>query len=271
MTMPAMPGSALVVIESELVFRGFKTILDRPPMALDRDQRFDRCSRWTPGGKEGHVAVDDATTDQQTTCPQTIICAAVVLGLKIGEFDIAPIVQSRPLGSSSRRQTLPIGRVLRPGDVFGLAADRPRLAPGSEDMSAADAEHVAFAGSTQLLLDVADTIDGITGNPLEWYRRGYGACDHSRRKPGFGCKADIGGHVYGFQATGVIGPFLRKIQRTINERMAVARNVGSEHADLAVRDLACGTSVLPRHSARRLALFEKAGLVDHEDRIVICE
>jgi hypothetical protein len=26
---------------------------------------------------------------------------------------------------------------------------------------------------------------------------------------------------------------------------------------------------LPRHSARRLALLEKAGLVDHEDRIVI--
>ena len=23
-------------------------------------------------------------------------------------------------------------------------------------------------------------------NPLKWYRRGYSACDHSRRKPGFG-------------------------------------------------------------------------------------
>src|SRR5258708_37863137 len=148
MTMPAMPGSYRVVLEPELVFRGFQHLLDRPPMALDRDQRFDRCSRWTPGGEEGHVAVDDATTDQQPTCPQTIICAAVFLGLKIGEFDIAPIMQSRPLGSGSRRQTLPIGRVLRPGDVFGLAADRARLAPGSEDMSAADAEHVAFAGPT---------------------------------------------------------------------------------------------------------------------------
>src|SRR5258708_20320258 len=107
MTMPAMPGSALVVIEPELVFRGFKTILDRPPMALDRDQRFDRCSRWTPGGKEGHVAVDDATTDQQTTCPQTIICAAVFLGLKIGECDIAPTIHSRSPGSPPPTQTRP--------------------------------------------------------------------------------------------------------------------------------------------------------------------
>jgi hypothetical protein len=51
--------------------------------------------------------------------------------------------------------------------------------------------------------------------------------------------------------------------------MTVARNVGSEDPDLAVRDLARGTSVLPHHSARRLALLEKAGLVDHEHRIVI--
>src|SRR3982074_3957956 len=51
--------------------------------------------------------------------------------------------------------------------------------------------------------------------------------------------------------------------------MTVARNVGSEDPDLAVCDLARGTSVLPCHAARRLALLEKAGLVDHEDRFVI--
>src|SRR5712664_2605294 len=75
------------------------------------------------------------------------------------------------------------------------------------------------------------------------------------------------GHVCSFQAIWIVGPFLRKIQRTIDERMTVARNVGSEDSDLAVRDLARGTSVLPRHSARRLALLEKAGLVDHENRV----
>src|SRR5277367_3088002 len=37
--MPPMPGSALVVIESELVFRGLKTVLNRPPMAFDCHQR----------------------------------------------------------------------------------------------------------------------------------------------------------------------------------------------------------------------------------------
>src|SRR6478736_4538861 len=51
--------------------------------------------------------------------------------------------------------------------------------------------------------------------------------------------------------------------------MTMARNVGSEDSDLAVGNLACRTGVLPRHSARRFALFEKAGLVDHQRCIVI--
>jgi hypothetical protein len=95
------------------------------------------------------------------------------------------------------------------------------------------------------------------------------ARNHSRRKPGFGGKAGIGGHVGGFEASWIVSPFLRKIQRAIDERMTVARHVGSEDADLSVRDLAGRASVLPRHSTRRLALFEKAGLVDYEHRIVI--
>ena len=136
-------------------------------------------------------------------------------------------------------------------------------------MRAADPEDIAFACATQLLFDVTDTGDRIACNPLEWYRRGYGACNHSRRKLWFGRKAGIGGYVGGFQAIRIVSPFLRKIQRAIDEPMTVARNIGSEDSDLSARDLARGTRVLPCHSARRLALFEKAGLVDHQDRIVI--
>ena len=62
--MPPMPGSALVVIESELVFRGLKTVLNRPPMAFDCHQRFDGCCGWTPGGEEGEVPIGDMTSDQ---------------------------------------------------------------------------------------------------------------------------------------------------------------------------------------------------------------
>src|SRR5882724_5584627 len=138
-------------------------------------------------------------------------------------------------------------------------------------MSPADSEHIAFACLAELLFDISDTVDRIGSNPLEWHSRGYGACDHCRRKLWFGRKACVGRHVCGFQTIGIVGPFLRKIQRAIDERMAMTRNVGSEDADLAVRDLACRTSVLPRYSASRFALLEKAGLVDHQHRIVVCQ
>ncbi len=78
------------------------------------------------------------------------------------------------------------------------------------------------------------------------------AGEHPRRKLWLGRKADIGGHVCSFQAIRVVSPFLRKIQRTIDERMTVARNVGREDADLAVRDLAGGTSILPRGTLFRV-------------------
>ena len=107
--MPAVPGSALVVIEPELVFGGLKTVLDRPSMAFDRNQRFDGCSRWAPGGEEGKIAIGDTTTDQQPARPHTIIGTVELPGLEIGQFEITPIVQPRSFGSGSRRQALPVG------------------------------------------------------------------------------------------------------------------------------------------------------------------
>src|SRR5450432_2907264 len=80
--MPPMPGSALVVIEPELVFRGLKTVLDRPPMAFDRHQCFDGCSRWTPGAEEGEITIGDIskpTTGRLSTlatCASSPICCS---------------------------------------------------------------------------------------------------------------------------------------------------------------------------------------------------
>jgi hypothetical protein len=58
-------------------------------------------------------------------------------------------------------------------------------------MSAADPEHIAFACPSYLLFDIANTVDRIASNPLEWDSRGNGACNHSRGKLWFGRKADI--------------------------------------------------------------------------------
>jgi hypothetical protein len=125
-----MPGSALVVIEPELVLRGLKTILDRPPMTLDRYQRFDRCSCWTPGGKEGEIAISYISTDQQTSRPKALICVIESFDLEIGQFEIAPIMQPRSFSSSPCRQAFPVGRAPRLGDARGRAGNRSPLAPG---------------------------------------------------------------------------------------------------------------------------------------------
>ena len=110
------------MIEPELVLRGLKTVLDRPALTFDCHQRFDGCPRRTPGGEEGEIAIGNMTTDQQTACPQTLIRTVEFFDLEIGQFEITPIMQPWSFGSCSCRQTLPVGRALRPGDVCALPA-----------------------------------------------------------------------------------------------------------------------------------------------------
>src|SRR5436853_157852 len=97
--------------------------LDRPAMAFDCDQRFNGRSCWAPGGEEGEVIICDATTDQQTACPQTVICAVELPGIEIGQFEIAPIMQPRSFGSVPCRQAFPVGRTPRRRDVRSGARD----------------------------------------------------------------------------------------------------------------------------------------------------
>src|ERR1700731_2796551 len=73
----------------------------------------------------------------------------------------------------------------------------------------------------------------------------------------------------GLQASRIVGPALRQIERPIDESMAVTRHVGSKNTDLTVRNFARRTSILPRYSARCLALLEKAGLIDHQHRVLV--
>lgn len=122
-TMPAMPGSALVVIEPEFVFGGLKAVLDRPAMAFDCDQRFDGCSCRAPGGEEGKIAISDAATDQQAACPQVVVGAVELPGIEIGQFEIAPVMQPRSFGPVSCGQAFPVGRAPCRGDVRGGTGD----------------------------------------------------------------------------------------------------------------------------------------------------
>src|SRR6266576_479707 len=132
-----------------------------------------------------------------------------------------------------------------------------------------DAEYIAFTGLAEVPLDIADPIDAIARNPTERHASRKGALDHLDRKLRLGQKADVVRHICGLQASRIVGPALRQIERPIDESMAVTRHVGSKNTDLTVRNFACRTSILPRYSARCLALLEKAGLIDHQHRVLI--
>jgi hypothetical protein len=74
----------------------------------------------------------------------------------------------------------------------------------------------------------------------------------------------MAGLVAKLQAFPVRGPVLGKVEPPVHQGVASGRDVGGEHPDLAVRDLARGPGVLAPDPARRLALLDKAGLVDHQ-------
>src|SRR5262245_21565836 len=132
-----------------------------------------------------------------------------------------------------------------------------------------DAEYIAFTGLASLPLDNADPIDAIGRNPAKRHASGNGALDHLGGKLRLGRKADVTRHVCGLQASRIVDPALRQIERSIDEGMAVTRYVGSKNTDLTVRNFARRTSVLPRDPARSLALLEKAGFIDHQHRVLV--
>jgi hypothetical protein len=73
------------------------------------------------------------------------------------------------------------------------------------------------------------------------------------------------------QARGFVRPFLWQVERPIDEGMTMPRHIGGEHSDLAIGDLARRAGVLTCDPARGLALFQKAGLIDDQDRVLIAK
>src|SRR5271154_4680951 len=89
------------------VFGCLEAILDRPAMALNADQGLDRSPCRTPGGEVGEIAVGDITPDQQTSCPKDLAVMVRLFAFEIGQFEVAPVVQSWSFGSGTGRQPPP--------------------------------------------------------------------------------------------------------------------------------------------------------------------
>lgn len=134
-----------------------------------------------------------------------------------------------------------------------------------------DAQHVALGLTTQRRFDLAHAVDTVCGNPSERNAGGDRAPDHCRSHGRLGRKLYIVGNMRGLQARRITRPGLWQVERAVNERVAFGRDVGTEHANLAVGDLAGRTGILPPNAARRMALFQKASFIDHQHRVGIAE
>ena len=53
-----------------------------------------------------------------------MVCFVVLVGVKVGEFEIAPVMQTRSLRAFSCRQTLPIRWLKRIGNLGSRACDQ---------------------------------------------------------------------------------------------------------------------------------------------------
>src|SRR5271169_4037764 len=86
---------------------------DLPP----KSTVYDYFDLWTydgtlqrihPGGEVGEIAVGDITPDQQASCPKDLAVMVRLLAFEIGQFEVAPVVQSWSFGSGTGRQTPPV-------------------------------------------------------------------------------------------------------------------------------------------------------------------
>src|SRR3954469_6964983 len=127
MAVPAMPGAALVMVEAKLILRGLEGIFDDPALPFDGDQGLDCGPGRTPGGEVGTLAIGKAAADQQATGPEAGGAGSGLLCLQVGQFEVSPVVEPRPLGALARGQALPGSRRETLRDRLGGPGDH-RLA-----------------------------------------------------------------------------------------------------------------------------------------------
>ncbi len=74
-------------------------------------------------------------------------------------------------------------------------------------------------------------------------------------------------HVRASPASRIVGPGFRQIKGAVDEGVTLARDIGREHADLAVGDLAGRAGVLPADATGGFALLQESRLVHDEHRV----
>src|SRR5665811_1911820 len=177
-----------------------------------------------------------------------------------------PGARSRWFAGAPRRS-----RKISPKAHGGAPANHLLLAPGMEHMIGGNAQNITLARLAEQGFDFSRAVHAVRRNKREGYLCGDRMHDHPARDLRFRRKTHIIRHMRRRHAFGIVRPCLRQIKRPVDEGVAMARHIGREHTDLAIGDLARRARILARNAARRLALFQKAGLVDDKNRLLISQ
>ena len=93
-------------------------------------------------------------------------------------------------------------------------------------------------------------VDLVAGDPGRGHPGGERPLQHHAGQPDLGGEGRPLGDARLLAPPRVIGPLLGQVQGPVQERRAVPRGVGQEHADLGVLDPPGRAGVLPRHARR---------------------
>jgi hypothetical protein len=98
------------MIKAQFVLAGLETVFDIPALSFHRHQRLDAGASRAPGGEVGAFAISQIAPDQQAAGPQPALPVIVVAGIKIGQFQIRPVIQPRSRDYSRLVRTRVCGR-----------------------------------------------------------------------------------------------------------------------------------------------------------------
>lgn len=102
MAMPAVTRTGFVMIEAQLVLRGFETVFDSPAIALDPNQGLNNGSCRTPCREKCQISVRYGSADQQSAGPETWFRCAKLGRIEIRQLQIGPAIEARPFGPFAR-------------------------------------------------------------------------------------------------------------------------------------------------------------------------
>ena len=285
MMMPAAPGAAFEVIETEFVLQLLVGVFD-PPAILDHPDEVLLRRRLGEIGEEklcwGGSA--DQPFGDQPAGGQGLGACARAMGMSHpphGEATRHRSLAALPPGHLAKRllpRESPFGHALRfdrsldklawpdgrPTD-HTFEADLSEILPGIDHLQrAVDAEAPLHPERIEFATKLCDRSVGAVGKDRSAQAACASAADHLERHLPLRTIAIFSGYSALFPSCSIVGPRLRQIKIRIDAEHAPIDLILERDGDLAVADLAEGPAVLAGHAHRVLALLDETGVVDDQ-------